>query len=342
MAKMKFGIAYDLLSDNGPAATDYEQSVAAARLAESLGFDSFWTGEEHRREAGHGHGPAPLPLCAAWAAATSTIRIGTAVALLPAYRPHQIAEQTALVDQIAKGRLLVGLGSGREQIDYFGRTNLLLAPGPTAAVMDEGIALLRAFWTQERVTSAGGLFAYRDAGCYPKPFQKPHPPLYLGGLAPGAVRRAAKLAQGWIGGTAYGLPMIRRLHATYAETCRTHGAGLGDFATIRAVAIAADGEAAERRAQAHVRPIMEYYLRQGAVWREDGSVIESAADAAFQQALDDVCVVGSPARCIATLERYAAAGVTTVLFRVRLPGMDHAAVMETVETLGRRVLPAFT
>src|ERR1700737_2725398 len=133
---LKFGISYDFLSADGDAAGDFERSLEVARLAEDLGFDSIWAGEAHWRTPGMGHAPSPLTLCFAWGAATKSIRVGTAVLLLPAYTPLQVAEKGALIDQITRGRLVLGLGAGQEVFKHFGPGNLLIAKASHGKIME--------------------------------------------------------------------------------------------------------------------------------------------------------------------------------------------------------------
>ena len=93
-----------------------DEVIAEAQHAERCGFDSFFLTEHHQEPAGYF--PSPLPLAAAIAARTSTIRIGTGIAILPLYHPTRLAEDCAVIDIISKGRLILGVGQGYQEGDF--------------------------------------------------------------------------------------------------------------------------------------------------------------------------------------------------------------------------------
>ena len=161
--------------------------------AEALGFESAWVVEQVL-----GSIPSLEPVeCLAWAAAlTERIRLGTAVLLTPLRSPVHLAKSLATLDQLSGGRLDVGIGLG-------GNTKVYPAYGITAARrvarFNEGLRLMRALWTEPRVTFAGEFWQLENATMEPKPVQRPHPPLWLGGHHPDALRRAVGWAAGFMG-----------------------------------------------------------------------------------------------------------------------------------------------
>ena len=161
--------------------------------AEALGFESAWVVEQVL-----GAIPSLEPVeVLAWAAAvTGRIRLGTAVLLTPLRSPVHLAKSLATVDQLSGGRLDVGIGLG-------GNPKVYPAFGITAARrvarFNEGLRLMRALWTEPRVTFAGEFWQLENAALEPKPLQRPHPPLWLGGHHPDALRRAATWAAGFMG-----------------------------------------------------------------------------------------------------------------------------------------------
>ena len=129
------------------------------------------------------------------AALTSTIRLGVSVLVLPVYNPIHVAHQVATLDYLSGGRAVLGVGLGREQhyaefqIPRERRVRRFL----------EEVELMKALWTQPKVTYQGQIFQLEDGVMGPKPVQKPHPPVWLGGGHPDALRRAAAVADGWMG-----------------------------------------------------------------------------------------------------------------------------------------------
>jgi probable F420-dependent oxidoreductase len=161
--------------------------------AEALGFESAWVVEQVL-----GSVPSLEPVeCLAWAAAlTERIRLGTAVLLTPLRSPVHLAKSLASLDQLSGGRLDVGIGLG-------GSPKVYPAYGITAARrvarFNEGLRLMRALWTEPRVTFTGEFWQLENAAMEPKPIQRPHPPLWLGGHHPAALRRAVPWAAGFMG-----------------------------------------------------------------------------------------------------------------------------------------------
>lgn len=171
-----------------PAAMD-----ACLTRAEELGFDSAWTGEQVL-----GTQPllSPLETLAYAAARTRRIRLGCAMLVSPLHNPVHLAKTIASVDQLSRGRLEIGLATGGpdRMFSAFG-----VDPAGYVARFGEGLRLMRQLWTQRRVDFDGRFWQLRDAAMEPKPFQKPHPPIWIGGSHPNALDRAVRLAHGFLG-----------------------------------------------------------------------------------------------------------------------------------------------
>ncbi|MEU6777619.1 LLM class flavin-dependent oxidoreductase [Nonomuraea angiospora] len=174
---------------------DLSALIEQARLAEELGFDSVWAGDSPvtrpRADA--------LMMLAAVAATTNRITLGTAV-LLPALRhPLLLAHQLATLDGIADGRLIVGMGGGfahpntEAQFEAVG-----VGFKRRISRMEESIDIMRRLWTGETISHQGGHFTFHDVTLDPKPVQSGGPPIWLPGSGERALRRAARLADGWL------------------------------------------------------------------------------------------------------------------------------------------------
>ena len=188
---MKFAISLPQECSDG--AFDPDAFAAYARRAEELGFDSAWTQEQVL-------GPWPqlgaLETMTFAAACTSRLRIGCAVFVSPLHQPVQLAKSLASLDQLSRGRLEIGFGTGGH-----GRPFSAFGIGPDHLVsrFTEGIEVMKACWTEPEATLDGRFWQLKGATMEPKPFQKPYPPLWIGGSAPAAVRRAARIADGFFG-----------------------------------------------------------------------------------------------------------------------------------------------
>ncbi|MEI8057002.1 MAG: LLM class flavin-dependent oxidoreductase [Actinomycetes bacterium] len=196
MATQRIQLGYGLITcqrhpdnDNGWAPL-YAEALDLASAAEAAGLDSVWVSEHHFVD--DGHAPSLLVLLAAMAARTSTIRLGTALLLAPFYDPLRLIEDAATVDQISGGRLTLGLGLGwrDEEFEAFG-----VKQSERVRRLVEMIAYARQAWSGSPVELLDGR---ARPVVTPGPNQEAGPPLWIGALVEPAVRRAGKIADGFM------------------------------------------------------------------------------------------------------------------------------------------------
>ncbi|MDR3538036.1 MAG: LLM class F420-dependent oxidoreductase [Acetobacteraceae bacterium] len=190
--------------------TDY--SMTSAELAQALearGFESVWAPEHShiptsRRSPWPGGGDLPkqyydvmdpfVTLTAA-AMATKTLKIGTGVCLVNQRDPIQLAKLVASIDQVSGGRFLFGIGVGwnAEEMENHGT-----AFATRAKLVRERIEAMKEIWTKPKAEYHGEFVNFDPIMTWPKPVQKPHPPIIVGGAFPQAARRAVRYGDGWI------------------------------------------------------------------------------------------------------------------------------------------------
>jgi probable F420-dependent oxidoreductase len=163
-----------------------------AAQAEAVGFDDLWVTEN---TLDHAFSLEPLTALAFVAALTSRIRLGVSVIILPVHSPMHVAHQVASLDQLSKGRMILGVGLGRST-HY---RDFQVPSERRVTRMTEGIELIKALWTRPAVDFEGQVFRLHDGTMALKPVQDPHPPIWMGGTHPDSIRRAAALADGWMG-----------------------------------------------------------------------------------------------------------------------------------------------
>ena len=194
---MKFGFVEDFrnpLPWRRPAPDLYRAILEQVRRAEEIGYDNVWLTEHHF--TADEYNPSLLPTAAAIAAATERIRIGTFVLLLPFQHPVRVAEDATCVDILSNGRFDLGVGQGysREEFDA-----LCMPRQERSARLAEGVRLIRRLWSEERVTFDGKFVRVKDLSLSPRPVQRPHPPVVIGGGTAAAFQRAVRHGNGWYG-----------------------------------------------------------------------------------------------------------------------------------------------
>ena len=190
-----------------------EQLAPTARLAEDLGFESVWMAEHlvfpttfasrypYTESGVPPVNPAtplldPLLILAQVAGVTSRIRLGTNIYLLPLRHPLIAARLVTTLDVLSKGRLSLGIGTGwlREEFEAVG-----LSFEDRGAATRESVRAMRALWSGNDVEFRGKRYSFGPVKFEPKPVQKPHPPILVGGETEAALRRAAAIGDGWYG-----------------------------------------------------------------------------------------------------------------------------------------------
>ena len=193
---MKLG--FSLLNNQG--IDDAQALVALAVRADELGFHSVWV-HDHVFNVGHvreriGDKPyyEPLALLSYVAARTTRVRLGTSVLVLPYHNPIRLAKTAATLDVLSHGRLILGVGVGAIESEMEAMGTPFKARG---AFTDEAIEVMRALWTQDSPRFEGRYSRFAGMPFSPKPMQKPSIPIVIGGVSRAAIRRAARVGDGW-------------------------------------------------------------------------------------------------------------------------------------------------
>ena len=300
----------------GPQTVSWEELRRWARKAEALGFDSVWLADHFIRHSEH----TPHPVVEMWsglaalAACTSRIRLGSLVASVTHRNPAIAAVSAATIDRISDGRFIFGLGAGWSQEEHRAYGIPLPPPATRLAMLAEAIQITRLLWTGEVVSFQGTHFQLQEATCEIKPVQRPLP-ILVGAMGEQiALRVVAQHADIWnmVGGDREALA---RKSALLDRFCEEAGR---DPATLRRsievpIAVAAD-EATLRR-------------RLDRVIEQRGYEPDRAAD---------LCIAGTPDRCIEQIERYRALGIGELMLITLAPFDD-----DELECFAERVLPAF-
>ena len=266
---------------------------------EQLPYDSAWAHESILSATPQ---LSPIETMTYAAACTRRLRLGCAVFVSTLHSPVHLARSMATLDQLSGGRVDVGIGTGGPHRPFaaFG-----IGADGYLARFAESLALIKALWTQQRVTVDGQFWQLADAAMEPKPVQKPHPPVWIGAAAEPALRRAVRLGDGFFGSGGSPIDLfadqVRVVRAALAEA----GRDPGEFPIAKRLYIVVDDHADRARERARAA-IAEMY---GRVVPE----IEAAA------------VAGTPIECAAAVSRTAAAGAELILFTTLFEPAEQAA-----------------
>jgi probable F420-dependent oxidoreductase len=302
---MKFAIAIPQFYADG----EFDPAAFRAYFAraEELGFDSAWT-----QEGILGPGPqlSPIEAMTYAAACTDQLRLGCVVFVSTLHSPVHLAKSLSTLDQLSRGRIEVGVGTGGK-----GRPFAAFGVDPSRYVsrFTEGLALMKALWTEPRVTFDGEFWQLENAAMEPKPFQKPYPRLWFGGASEPALRRAVRLGDGFFGAgssaTARFAEQVQIVRGALAEA----GRPAGDFPVAKRVYIAIDEDAERARSRTNAALERIYGVRVPA--------IEAAA------------ITGTAADCVREVNQVAEAGAELILFTALFDQR------EQMEQLAAMVLP---
>ncbi len=215
---MSSGLNFALYGLHRGSSADPETMVRRARLAEEAGFESLWVGD-HIALPVDAPDPADQPRIEAvvalsfLAAATTRVRLGFGVIVLPQRQPVLLAKQVSSIDALSRGRLIVGVGAGYLEPEL---RALGVSLAERGARLDEHLAAMRALWEDGTPSFDGRFVSFADVLQRPQPIQRPHPPIVIAGHSAASFRRAVEQGNGWYGWdlgpdeTASALDAIRR------------------------------------------------------------------------------------------------------------------------------------
>lgn len=344
---MRFSFTLPILRD--PSARDpYAPMFELARIGEEAGFDTATVGHHHFMP---GNMSDPLTLLAAVAARTDELRVGTGIFQLPFHHPVRVAEQVATVDELSGGRVSLAVGLGWWPLEYevfgadFRRRGQL---------MEEALEILHHVWTRPGAGFEGRFHRFDPLTVYPRPVQRPHPPIWVAGVADAAIDRAARLGDAWMCGPTQPADRVVDCLATYRAACARVGR---DSSWILRRYTWVDMDV--RRVRDEVLPA--YVDGLVGHWRESAEDdaerelirrIDAGEDVSPTEIADTRLLWGTPDDVIAQLESYRdATGCDDVhaAFGAGLPtrSADHGhygsfeTIADMIRLFGREVIPAF-
>jgi probable F420-dependent oxidoreductase len=311
----------------------YREALEEVTRAEELGFDSVWM-EEHHSVTNH-YWPSPIPVLAGFATRTSRLVLGTDIIVAAFHHPVRLAEDAAMLDAISNGRFVLGIAIGYKP-DEFALYGVDLEK--RGARFEEQLAIMKGLWTQERVQFKGTYYTL-EGRLEPKPVQKPHPPLWIGGWGDITLRRAATLADNWIPGPTADLARLLAGKRQFLERRQAAGRPApAEWPLTRDMIIADTDREARALAEEHI--MVAYRREYAGGWRHPFINASIATD--LEKLMADRFIIGGPEQCLTRIRRFVEQyGMTHLICRMFFPGMPHARIMRGLELISREIMPAF-
>lgn len=322
-----------------------QETIAEAKLCDQLGMDMLWLAEHHFD--GICAYVDPVSFAAALAACTERIHIGFAVAQMSLHHPIRMAEQMALIDNISRGRLVVGLGRGTAYniYDYQGYG---IDPAEAYERLLEAEEIMIKAWTTENYRHEGKFWNLRLPQLRPRPFTRPHP----------AIVRACSSEEAMLGMARAGRPFLMNVQSNeitrhrmdlYRRTMREAGfdeatvaRNVADTWVWRNIFVAETDAEAERLALPAFRTQMEFRAAmRNKVYQEQGLLLKKEDGVAARNEARHAVLCGSPdtvSEAIAEIDRIGVGGLILVF---RIGPMPHEVAANSIRLFMSRVAPNF-
>jgi alkanesulfonate monooxygenase SsuD/methylene tetrahydromethanopterin reductase-like flavin-dependent oxidoreductase (luciferase family) len=296
---LSFGMA---LPARSPDPIDMQAMRETAQVAEAAGFSDLWVTDN---SLDHVYSLDAIVALTYTAAVTTSIRVGVSVVVSPLVSPIHLAHQVTSLDVVSGGRAIIGVGIGRTdhyeeyQVPSERRVRRFL----------EGIRVMKALWTEPKAVYKGEIYQLRGTTMGLKPVQKPHPPLWLGGGHPDAVRRAAVVADAWMGAGGQSTVAFKESVPILKAALEKAGRDPASFPISKRIFMSVHDDASVARAEVH-RWFSEVYRNP--------------------EQTDTNGVHGTPEQVKERLEEFAAAGATHLLLN---PVTRHAEQAEALASI---------
>jgi len=337
---MQFGLFYEWPNPTiRNWKTLFEEGVEQIQYSEEMGFDYCLIAEHHF--SNYGNSPAPLMQALYIGQRTKRIKIATGIIVVPIWDPLRLSEEVAVLDNLIDGRFICGVGRGYQPHEFarFGIT----VPESRQRFSESLDVMIKA-WTQDESFTYNGEYVKipNEVTVWPKPLQKPHPPLWLAGTSIDSMQLAAKwdmmpVTTGLLGGDGMRAHLASLIHARMDLGKDIHGIELGMQAITHVAPT--DAEAREQ---------IEYARWQNRAGRALGrlEVTNGRVDVKpYEGEPDDDRFMerlyfGSPETVIAKFKRAAELGVTHVSCWSMFGGLEHEKIMRSIRLMGEEVIPA--
>jgi alkanesulfonate monooxygenase SsuD/methylene tetrahydromethanopterin reductase-like flavin-dependent oxidoreductase (luciferase family) len=296
---MKFGVLqFFAWKNRADSFSDiYANAMNRIQVMDETGYDAVWLAEHHFSD----YSVCPsVHMMGTWIASqTKNLRIGTAISLAAFYHPLRLAEEVALLDVLSEGRVNWGAGRGFDNTEF---TAFDVPPEESYARYRENVEIVLAAWNNERMSFEGKYHSFEDIEVLPKPYQDPHPPVWLAASSPEAVISAAKDGYSILMDPHAPHVEIAAKFATYSKTLDEHGhapANTRDTPIARLLAVADTEDGAQTIAEKGAGWLFDSYVNpETHGGKTPGGMVDMGKEDPVGAYLRDRIIYGTPERVI--------------------------------------------
>lgn len=364
---MKFSLLYELQKRKPWSETSnadiYYEALEQIQLADRVGFDRVWCVEHHFLPE-FSHSSRPEIFLSHVAAKTTNIRIGHGVVLLPFTHPVKVAEGIAALDILSHGRVEFGTGRGLSPLEMAG---FGISPADTRAMWEESLAIVPRIWKDDVFQHEGRFWKIPPRSVWPKPLQKPHPPIWMAGNQPDSFRIAGRKGLGMLALSIGNPERLGGAFQAYREAIKDAepvGDAVNNQCAAFTLGLCGDEDQPTRILAAEAAKWYHGLNREfardfAADWGSADNVPESYRYYAHlrekgvdfkayvaQQSPDDMVnqgmiVAGDPETCIRTVRKYEEMGADELIICMQMGNIPHEKIMRSIELFAAEVTPSF-
>lgn len=307
---MQFGVVLHVSA----AYANWNTFLTIAKKAEQLGYDSVWVSDHFISPSGRPYGLEAWTVLSALASSTHKIRLGTYVLCNQFRHPSLLAKMAATLDNVSEGRLDLGIGAGWLRNEHLAFGFGWDKHSARVERLREAIEVIRKLWTENQVFYEGKYFQLKGATLEPKPFQHPHPPVWIGGNSEAIRKVVAELGDGWIPV----LPTPKQLADSILQIKEKMKHAKREPQKLQ-VAYGGSGCALIAENEDLVKKLAEPLIR---------SIGESLEES--------TCLIGTPEQCIQKIEQYKKAGAQKIV-----AGFYDFPSLKGLKLFAKSVIPHF-
>ena len=307
--------------------------VEQACLADHLGYASITKGSHYSTP--DYQALQQLPILARLTGEVKKARLNAGIIILPLHKPLDIAEQMATLDILSDGRMIFGVGIGYREVEFnaFG-----MSQKDRGKRTDENLIAIKRLWNEDSVSMKGTHFELKDAVCWPKPIQKPHPPIWIGANADIALKRAAEHGDCWYINPHTTIETLIKQVETYKGLLdKMRKPFPEEFPMRREAFVAKTKEEAMRLAGPFVA---KKYASYHATGQSDQLPEGESLSGDFEALVGDRFLIGSPdevaEQMIAINKKL---GVNHLILSMEWAGMDKSTATDCMQLMAEEVLP---